>query len=565
MSRRSSTRFWVFIILAIAILSIFPLYSRFKTMAAPIPPGVYLAGVDLSHLKDLEEIRAQLAPPLTQPLGVRFRDRILVLRPEDVDFRPDVEGTIAAASRYLEGPDFVDIALREAIGLPQQVRNVPLQFTVDEAKVRAWLEQQAQAWDYTPVHARARSNDLVAITASEPVTDTLSGSPLATDNTPEADTPEADTVDIITEDRTGPSVDWVWSAGQPGFRIDVEGSIPRVIAGLASTGERTADLSLIVTPPPAADLDDLAAALELYLTSFPGVGAVYVQDLTSGAEAHVNSDVAYSGMSTLKIALISALMDMLPAGVSGDDPTARQVGELADRALGESNNYAANLIVEALGDGDQDAGLRRFNTFLREVGLTNTYMQAGYDASTALPVLPTAANQRTDINTEPDSNIQTTAADLGRMLAALYRCTQGEGLLLERRPATITPDECRTILFYMTHDEFRELVWGGLPAPDDQWIIHKHGFSAWHHSDAALVWGPTGPYVVTMFLYRPGWLDWATSNETFKNASRLIWRFFEFRREQGLPAAGEPLELAPPPGYVEVAEYAPSRANPGGE
>ncbi|MBP8292139.1 MAG: serine hydrolase, partial [Caldilineaceae bacterium] len=372
-------------------------------------------------------------------------------------------------------------------------------------------------------------------------------------------------VDLITEDHTGPGVDWVWSAGAPGFRIDVDGSVPRVLAGLASTGERMADLSLIVTPPPPASLEDLAAELELYLTRFPGVGALYIQDLATGAEAHVNSDVAYSGMSTLKIALISALMDMLPNGVSGDDPQTIQLGELADRALGESNNFAANLVVEALGSGDRDAGLRRFNTFLREVGLTDTYMQTGYDAPTQLPMLPTAANQRTDINTEPDSNIQTTAADLGRMLAALYHCTQGEGLLLERRPATITPDECRTILFYMTHDEFREMVWDGLPAPNEQWILHKHGFSAWHHSDAALVWGPTGPYVVTMFLYRPGWLDWATSNAAFKDASRLIWRFFEFRREQGLPAAGEPLELAPPPGYVKVAEYAPSRANPGGE
>jgi hypothetical protein len=221
--------------------------------------------------------------------------------------------------------------------------------------------------------------------------------------------------------------------------------------------------------------------------------------------------------------------------------------------------------VEALGDGDSAAGLRRFNAFLREVGLTNTYMQTGYDAPTQLPVLPTAANQRTDIDTEPDNNVQTTAADLGRMLAAIYRCTQGEGMLLELHATSITPDECRTLLFYMTHDEFRELVWGGLPTPDEQWIVHKHGFSAWHHSDAALIWGPTGPYAVTMFLYRPGWLDWATSNETFKSASRLIWRFFEFRREQGLPAAGEPLELAPPPAYVQVAEYASSQANPRGE
>jgi beta-lactamase class A len=270
-------------------------------------------------------------------------------------------------------------------------------------------------------------------------------------------------------------------------------------------------------------------------------------------------------MSTLKIALVTALMDMLPAGVSGDEPRTRQLGELADRALGESNNYAANLLIDALGDGDRGAGLRRFNTFVRELGLTNTYMQSGYDAAAQLAVLPTAANQRTDIQTEPDNNIQTTAADLGRMLAALYHCSQGEGLLLERRPTTLTPDECRTVLFYMTHDEFREMVWGGLPTPDDQWILHKHGFSAWHHSDAALIWGPTGPYVVTMFLYRPGWLDWATSNAAFKEASRLVWRFFEFRHEQGQPAADEPLALTPPPAYVKIVEYAPSRANPRGE
>jgi beta-lactamase class A len=555
-SRRSSTRFWVFIILAIAILSIFPLYTRFKTMAAPIPPGVQLAGVDLSHLKDPEDIRGQLAPPLTEPLGVRFRDRILVLRPEEVDFRPDVEATIAAATRYLNGPEFVDIALREAIGLPQQVRNVPLYFTVDEAKVRAWLEEQARQMDYAPIPARARAIDLAP------------DAPETADATPTAESSAAadsTTLDVITEDRTGPDVDWAWMAGEPGFRIDVEGSIPRVVAGLASTRERMVDLSLIVTPPPTANLDDLAGALELFLSSFPGIGAFYVEELATGATAQVNSEVAFSGMSTLKIALVTALMDTLPVGVSGDEPRTRQLGELADRALGESNNYAANLLIDALGDGDRGAGLRRFNTFVRELGLTNTYMQSGYDAAAQLAVLPTAANQRTDIQTEPDNNIQTTAADLGRMLAALYHCSQGEGLLLERRPTTLTPDECRTVLFYMTHDEFREMVWGGLPTPDDQWILHKHGFSAWHHSDAALIWGPTGPYVVTMFLYRPGWLDWATSNAAFKEASRLIWRFFEFRREQGQPAAGEPLVLTPPPVYVKIVEYAPSAANPRGE
>ena len=556
MSRRTATRFWVIILATIAVLAIFPLYSRFKAMAAPIAPGVHLAGQDLSHLKEPEEIRARLAPPLAEPLGVRFRDRILILRPEEVDFRADVEGTIAAAARYLEGPDFVDIALREAIGLPQQVRDIPLQYTVDAAKVRGWLEEQARQVDYAPIPARARAIDLAA--GAEETVD----APAAADEDAAAG---GTTLDVITEDRSGPSLDWAWVGGEPGFRIDVEGSVPRVIAGLASTGERMVDLSLIVTPPPAANLDDLAAAVKQYLASFPGIGGVYVQDLTTGAEAHFNGDVAYSGMSTLKIALVTALMDTLPAGVSGDDPRVRQLGELADRALGESNNYAANLLIDALGDGDRSAGLRRFNTFLREVGMADSFMQTGYDFATQLAPLPTAANQRTDIQTEPDSNIQSTAADLGRMLAALYHCSQGKGPLLERRGETLTPGECGTVLFYMTHDEFREMVWGGLPVPDEQWIVHKHGFSAWHHSDAAMVWGPTGPYVVTMFLYRPGWLDWATSNAAFKEASRLIWRFFEFRHEQGQPAAGEPLALTPPPAYVKIVEYAPSPANPRGE
>lgn len=559
----ASARFWVFMTVLVAVLAIFPLYTRFKQMAAPIPPGVHLAGLDLSQLKAPEEIRAQLAPPLAEPLGVRFRDKIVILQPADVDFQPDVEGTIAAASHYLEGPDFVDIALREAIGLPQQVRDVPLRFTVDAAKVRAWLEEQARQLDYPPVHARARSVDLAPLAGSAAVTATVTSDAAATDGEDAAT--DADTVDLITEDRSGPRVDWTWSAGAPGFRIDVDASVPLVIAGLANPGERMVDLSLIVTPPPTADMADLAAALELYLADFPGVGAVYVQDLTTGEEAHFNSDVAYSGMSTLKIALISALMEMLPDGISGDAAATRQVGELADRALGESNNYAANLIVEALGNGAADAGLRRFDAFLRALGLANTYMQTGYDAPAQLPELPTVANQRTDIDTEPDTNIQTTVADLGRMLAAIYRCTEGDGLLLETFPATITPDECRTILFYMTHDEFREMVWGGLPSPDDQWILHKHGFSAWHHSDAALVWGPTGPYVVTMALYRQGWLDWATSNTAFKDASRLIWRFFEFRRERGKEAGANPPDLSPPPAYVKVADYAPSAANPRGE
>ena len=68
----------------------------------------------------------------------------------------------------------------------------------------------------------------------------------------------------------------------------------------------------------------------------------------------------------------------------------------------------------------------------------------------------------------------------------------------ERFANTITPEECMQVLFYMTHDQFRELAWGGLPELNSQWILHKHGFAFESHSDVALVWGANGPYVISI-------------------------------------------------------------------
>jgi len=53
-------RFFQFAAFLIIILALFPLYTRFKVAAAPVPPGVYLGGLDLSDVKDPDEIRRHL-------------------------------------------------------------------------------------------------------------------------------------------------------------------------------------------------------------------------------------------------------------------------------------------------------------------------------------------------------------------------------------------------------------------------------------------------------------------------------------------------------------------------
>ncbi len=524
-------RFLRFLLLLCAVLAIFPLYSRYKVAAAPVPPGVHLGGLDLSDLKDTAEIRRHLDQIYQAPIDVRFGVARLVLRPEDIDFHVDVEQMVAEASRYLEGSAFLDIAVREALGFDQQRRDVPVRFTVDENKLRAWLETVASEQNHAPTPPRllppsARWVDGGAAAAGLP----------------------AGYVGTYTRD-------WLWIPGQPGETLDIDAGIPLIVAALTSEDDRLVHLSLTETPAPAPTLDDLAREINTYLLDFPGFGAAYIQDLQTGEEGFVDADISFSGMSTLKIGLAAAIMRELPHGVAADDDEAGTVGNWLDYALGESNNHAANQLITFLGNDDITAGTQRFTEFMRSLGHTSTYMQSGYDAQVQLPQIPTPGNQRTDWTTDPDSNLQSTPTEMGRILAEIYRCSQGTGPLLELFPDAITPDECYTILFYMTHDEFQELIWAGLPRPDTAWIVHKHGFAFESHSDVALVWGPTGPYVLSVFLFRQGWMDWDTSNTAMKTISRITWNFFLFQQEQLGLTAPEPFVLTPPPGYIPIKEY----------
>ena len=528
-----------FIVLLIAILALFPLYSRYKLTAGPIPPGVLLGGLDLSDLKDPAEVRAHLERIYMDPIAVDFAGEQLVLRPSTLDFTLDVEQMMTEASQYLDGPPFIDIAIREALGFTQQRRDVPVRFTLNADKLGAWLVSVATEQNHGPVRPRAMPPLERSATTDAPVEGLPSGY-----------------VGLYT-------LPWRWVPGVPGYTLDAENSIQPLIAALTSDQNRVAKLALIETPPPPPVMTDLAVVLDSYLADFPGFAAVYVRDLQSGEEANVDADIAFSGMSTLKLALAVPSMQQLNYE-RRTNPGTTASEQLIDLALGESDNQAANQLLRQLGNGDTGAGARRFTDYMRTLGLVNTYMQSGFD-DPQLPVLPTPGNQNTEWHTNPDANLQTTPADMGRMLAAIYECSQGKGALITIAPDPITPDECLHILFYMSHNQFQDLVWGGLPRPQERWIVHKHGFTNESHGDVALVWGPTGPYVIAIFLYQSGWLPWETSNGAMSTVSRITWDFFALQSAQGVQSVGAPPQLQPPPSYVAIGKYTPTLANPAGQ
>jgi len=541
---RAIVRLINLIIIVVAILSLLPFYTRFKTNAAPIPPGVHLGGLALSDLKESTEVRRHLEQIYSRPIEVRFApgtpsEERLALLPTEVGFYIDVEQMMAEATQYLEGTAFVEIAVREALGFDQRARNIPIRYMLDSEKLTTWLENMAQEHNRAPRSPRVISTDQEWQDVQTLV------EPLSTESVPTGYTG-------TYQER------WQWTTGSPGYTIDQGASLPLLIEALTEPEPRVVDLVLIEQPAQLPTMDDLAKALDSYLLNFPGFGAIYVHDLATRTEAHVDTDVSFSGMSTLKIAIVTALMERID-GLSADDPDSVQLGQWIDFALGESNNFAANMLIRQVGDGQTEVGVRRITEFMAQLGFVNTYMLSGYDFKSQLPERPTTGNQHPDWNTNPDSNLQTTTAEMGQLLTAIYDCTQRAGLLIEIFGNSITPEECQATLFYMGHDEFQELLWAGLPDPRQAWIVHKHGFAFESHSDVALVWGPTGPYVISVFLYRPGWLDWPTSNGTMKDVSRITWNFFEFQErykiERGEVLEVEaPLVLDAPPAYVPLPE-----------
>ena len=542
--RLPSARFINFTLLLIVVLSLFPLYSYYKQVAAPIPPGVRLGGVDVTGMKTTEEIRTHLDPIYHELLGVRFQNRLLKLDPDEFGFVVDFDQMVADAGRYLGGWEFVDIAVREAIGLPQQVRNVPVRYTLDEPKLRAWLESIAAELDTEPVAARV----VDAGAAGAPGATTGGALPTPTPAYP-ATAPQ-------------PRRGLQWTPGAPGYAIDIDASVERIRAGLTSYDAREVELALREIAPPMPTMADLQPQLVRLLDDYPAFTTLSVIDLQHGDAASVDGDAAFSAMATLRLALAVAVMERLPGGIAADDPDAQQVGQWLDLALGKDPNEAANAALGWLGNGSTATGAQRLTAFVRSLGLENTFTQGEFGGAAETP-LTTPSNQRERPNTRPDANMQSTPQDMATLLAALYECTQDKGLLRQRFPATITPDECATILFYMTHNELRGAVWRGLPDWDARWIVHRHGLLPAQQGEAALVWGPTGPYVISVFTFNPGLVGWEVANQAVADLSRVVWEFFEFQRTQGGPAAASPPVLTPPPGYIAVdEEYAPSAANP---
>lgn len=497
------------IVLIVAGVLLGPSALAFYQSQGPLPGGVTLGGL-APQGETLEDVARNLHDALQQPVAVYYDAQRLILRPSDIGFQVDVNAMVAEAVPYGEGIGFWRPFLGQVFDRPVAPVDIPLKMTFDEQKLAAWLYTVAQENDTV-----ARPAYGVALAPGVPFTSTF-----------------------------------MFQAGQPGLELEPDLSAQRVLNALSSPTNRQANLVLVEVPPPPPSIKELEKLLVARSDRFPGIVSLFIRQVGSDEEAAIDPDIAFSGMSVLKIPIA---LELYRTSLDGTPDV--EVSKLLSETFALSSNFAANLLLRQIGGGgvgDEWQGALKMTETLQSLGLQNTFMASPYDTDRQARIFTTPANSDKTWDTEPDSQRQTTPKDVGLVLEWIVECSQGGGTLLAAFPDQLTADECQQILDAIALNLNNFLLESGVPAGTR--YAHKHGFVNNAHGDVAVFWGPAGPYVVSLFIYKPGWMEWDVSNSIMADVSKATWDYFTLVANGGqppeidtpLPDAGAPISVTEP-------------------
>ena len=242
----------------------------------------------------------------------------------------------------------------------------------------------------------------------------------------------------------------------------------------------------------------LQNAVNASLAGFDGKASVVVHNLADGRYAASGESDTYYAASTFKAAVLLEAYRQRDAGtldfakkVTVEEEYAKydlgtleyleiKVGDqitIADAVRGMivvSDTSLASLLIDQLGSNNVDATIR-------SVGAT--------------------------VMTVNDRDLPTTALDLAQLMTAI---AAGQG---------VTPASRDEMLSLLAQEWFTEGIIAGVP--EGTTLAHKSGrFDAATH-DAAIVWGPDGPYVITVLTDGSG--SWAP----IAAVSAAVWQYFK--------------------------------------
>jgi len=470
--RRGGCLIWLVIAFSVVALFLAWQYAEFRLAHRTLPAGMTMAGLAVGGMSKEQALNA-LELAFATPVEVSYLDQRFVLPPESVAFRHNVEETAANLERALRERMGTAGFVAHMLRYPEKAVAVPVAASYSAQRLDDFLARVAAQYDRPP----------------QPIV------PLPSDLT--------------------------FRSARPGSRLDPEASRERLAAALLSAADRQATLVVQTEPPPSYDLNTLGLMLKLIVENHPGlVAGIFVKDLQRGDELGINADVAYSGMSVLKIAIVEEVYRVL------EIPLAPEVSTWISQTIGVADsNAAANLLLAGvLGNGDGYRGAENLSASMRYLGLSNTFMAAPYDETIIPYTVVTPANARADITTNAAPGMQTTPMDMGLLLEMIYRCSRGGGALVVAYPGAFTAEECDQMLEWIGQNRTDSLIEAGVPAGTR--VVHKHGLAGDTYADVALVFSAGGDFVLTVFLHRPQWLAWEEGAPLIADIAKATYNYF---------------------------------------
>ncbi|MDD2523130.1 MAG: serine hydrolase [Anaerolineaceae bacterium] len=479
---------WLFLGLGLAFLLAslvvgLKIWSNFKAIPEVIPTYTSLNGIPLGGLSPEEAVQ-RINTAYSLPVELRYNQARMQFTPAELGFTIDAEAILAQLDGLQPKQGFWS-SLWGANPEPEFARELQLVYSIDETLMSQFL------------------NQIFSLRYDQP---------------PSAPIPVLYTTNF--------------TPGQPGFQVaSLAETIGQVTRALLSPTERIVGVSVSEKPALPLDWHNLEAMLRqvVLLEKFDGLAELYLQDLQSGQTMHfalldhqdVPVDVAYSAASTIKIPIMVSTMRRI------EEPHPSQALNWMQQMIAESLNPPADGLMKAYMDNNN--GPLMVTADLRDLGYQNTFLAGYFDpGSPLLERITTPANSRRDIYLDPDFYNQTVPSEAGDLLARIYRCATGDEQQLF--PGQVTPNECALMLDYLKGNKILALLEAGLPP--EATIAHKHGWTneidglIHTMSDSAVVFTPTGDYVLVIFAHTQEQFLYDPANRLFARLSQSIYNAY---------------------------------------
>ncbi|MBN1642005.1 MAG: serine hydrolase [Anaerolineae bacterium] len=468
-------KFSVFVIIILMILYTILQLDGYLAYRELLPPGTTISGLAVGGLTH-QEARAIVEQAYDAPVTLYYGNDTIRLHPQRVEFRLKQSTVWADLERQMRSASFLKGFGTYLLGDDLPPLHVEIDGRLNEQKLGQLLADIAKEYDRGMLPPQAKMETLT------------------------------------------------FSRGQSARWLNIEASIPLVIAALNSASDREATLIYEQgAPPPGSDISLLRQMIEWRVEEFNGIVSVFAKNMETGEELVIGGDVAYAGMSILKIPIMIETYRWL----SGEPD--QETAKLLRETMITSGNFTANLLLRQIGyrqrgEDSAFAGVDELNETLSRLGMVNTFMATPYDTEELPRRFVTPANSRTDLTTYPDPYMQTTALDAGMVLEMIYQLSKGGGTLMVAFPGAFTAEEGQAMIDLMAQNHEAILLEGGLP--DDAQLAHKHGYVEDTHANAAIVLTPEGDFVLVVFIYyREGWLG-ELSFPIFADIATATYNYF---------------------------------------